>query len=103
MGNTRLWKIPVSYCVCGVVYIEAPTLAGAIEIARDDPSVPTPDDAEFIDGTWEGEGDEEYVRDCFNDGEEDVVEDVDAEDDDTPDVEALFRMFDNSTELKITR
>lgn len=95
MGNTKLWRIPVSYCVCGIVHIEAPTLAEAIEIARDDPTVPTPDDAEFIDGTWEVESDEAYIRSCFNEGEEDVVEDSIVESTDIPDVEALFQMFEN--------
>ena len=38
----KTWKIPVSWEVCGVVEIQAPTLDQAIEIAKTDDTIKLP-------------------------------------------------------------
>lgn len=73
----KSWKVPVSWQCCAVITVEASSLAEAIEIAKDEAGViPLPDDWEYVDGSWElshGEGDEDYVRQCYNDNQTDVV------------------------------
>ena len=51
--NTKVWKIPVTYSMTGIIEIKADTLKEAIDIALNDDSIPLPDDAYYIDDSWE--------------------------------------------------
>ena len=45
----KKWKIPVTWEVCGYVYVDADTLEEAMETARDDEGViPLPDDNDYV-------------------------------------------------------
>lgn len=72
----KTWKIPVAWQEMGTVVVEANTLEEAIEIARDDDGIiPIPDDGTFIDGSWEVDcEDENYLREWYNDNQEDEEE-----------------------------
>ena len=74
-NNMKTWKIPVVWQEMGVVKVEANTLAEAIEIARDDDGViPIPDNGSFLDGSWEVDcDDEDYLRQFYNDNQEDEM------------------------------
>ena len=67
------WKIPVTWEVCGYVYVDADTLEEAMETARDDEGViPLPDDNDYVDGSWRlSETDENFVREMYNDNQQD--------------------------------
>lgn len=69
----KSWKIPVVWQMMGTVTVEANTLEEAIEIAQDDEGViPIPDDGTFLDGSWEVDcSDEDYIRELYNDNQED--------------------------------
>ena len=69
----KTWKIPVCWQEMGVIEVKAPTLAKAIEIAKDEEGViPLPDDGYYVDGSWEvSSTDEELLRACYNDNKED--------------------------------
>ena len=62
------WKIPVTWQMCGFVYIDAPTLEEAMEIAKDeDGTIPLPNDGNYVDGSWElSDSNPDYVRECYN-------------------------------------
>ena len=72
----KTWKIPVVWQEMGTVKVEANTLAEAIEIARDDDGViPIPDNGSFLDGSWEVDcEDVDYLREWYNDNQEDKEE-----------------------------
>lgn len=67
----KTWNIPITYSVSGMVKIEAETLEDAMRIAKDeDEQIPLPDDADYIDGSWElsfGMDEIDIVRDLYND------------------------------------
>lgn len=69
------WRIPVTWEVCGMLKIEAKTLEEAMDIARDDDGeIPLPD-GEYVDGSWRlSDQDVDFVRECYNDGQEDEEE-----------------------------
>ena len=69
----KKWKIPVTWEVCGYVYVDADTLEEAMETARDDEGViPLPDDNDYVDGSWRlSETDENFVREMYNDNQQD--------------------------------
>lgn len=69
----KVWSIPVTWEVCGIVKVEAATLAEAMEIARDDVGeLEIPKSLEYVDGSWAlSSDDERYVRICFNNSQED--------------------------------
>ena len=69
----KKWKIPVTWEVCGYVYVDADTLVEAMETARDDEGIiPLPDDNDYVDGSWRlSETDENFVREMYNDNQED--------------------------------
>ena len=69
----KTWKIPVSWSVCGQAEIKANTLSEAIEKAKYDPSVGLPEESEYLDESWEVDDEcgEDYIRERFNDGQED--------------------------------
>ena len=69
----KKWKIPVTWEVCGYVYVDADTLEKAMETARDDEGViPLPDDNDYVDGSWRlSETDENFVREMYNDNQQD--------------------------------
>lgn len=54
----------------GNAIVEADTLEEGIEIVQN-PDFPLPDDEECVSGGLDISGDEDYVRDFYNDGQED--------------------------------
>lgn len=71
--NTKIWKIPVTYSMAGMIEIKADTLKEAIDIALNDESIPLPDDAYYIDSSWGVCDSEEYIRECYNNNQEDNI------------------------------
>ena len=71
----KQWKIPVTWEVCSMITVEADTLEEAMEIARDDAGeIPCPTDHDYVDGSWRlSENDDEFVRGCYNDGQQDDI------------------------------
>lgn len=69
----KKWKIPVTWEVCGYVYVDADTLVEAMETARDDEGViPLPAESDYVDGSWcLSETDENFVREMYNDNQQD--------------------------------
>ena len=69
----KRWKIPVTWEVCGYVYVEADTLEAAMETARDDEGViPLPTESDYVDGSWRlSESNEDFVREIYNDNQKD--------------------------------
>ena len=69
----KKWKIPVTWEVCGYVYVDAETLVEAMETARDDEGViPLPTESDYVDGSWRlSETDENFVREMYNDNQQD--------------------------------
>lgn len=69
----KKWKIPVTWEVCGYVYVDADTLVEAMETARDDEGViPLPSESDYVDGSWRlSETDENFVREMYNDNQQD--------------------------------
>ena len=68
----KKWKIPVTWEVCGYVYVDADTLVEAMETARDDEGViPLPTESDYVDGSWRlSETDENFVREMYNDNQQ---------------------------------
>lgn len=56
----KQWRIPCTWSVMGTAVVEADTLEEAIEMVKD-PEFPLPDD-------------EDFIRDFYNDGQEDDEE-----------------------------
>lgn len=71
----KTWRIPVSWEMMGMVNVEANTLEEAMDIARDESSdIPLPE-GDYVDGSWVlSEDDEDYIRECYNDNQEDQEE-----------------------------
>ena len=69
------WKIPVTWSVCSVVYIEKPTLEEAMEAVGDESNdIQLPSDPDYIDGSWElSHTDVEEVRQCYNNNQKDDI------------------------------
>lgn len=69
----KKWKIPVTWEACGDVYVDADTLEEAMETARDDEGViPLPTESDYVDGSWRlSETDENFVREMYNDNQQD--------------------------------
>ncbi len=69
----KTWTIPVAWTMMSVINVEAKTLDEAIEIAKDDAGViPIPDDAVFLDGSWEVDcSDSAYIREWYNNNKQD--------------------------------
>lgn len=69
----KKWKIPVTWEVCGYVYVDADTLVEAMETARDDEGViPLPTESDYVDGSWRlSETEENFVREMYNDNQQD--------------------------------
>lgn len=69
----KRWKIPVTWEVCGYVYVDADTLVEAMETARDDEGViPLPTESDYVDGSWRlSESNEDFVREMYNDNQKD--------------------------------
>ena len=67
----KTWKIPVSWEVCGVVEIQAPTLDRAIEIAKTDDTIKLPD-GEYVCGSFDVTvDDDDLIRNYYNQGQKD--------------------------------
>lgn len=65
------WNVPVYWQMKSVIEVEADTLEDAIYKAQTDDN-PLPADGEYLDGSWEaGDEDVEFVRECYNNGQED--------------------------------
>ena len=48
-----VWRIPVTWEMCGIVKIYAATIEKAMEIAKDEEGViPLPDNGNYVDGSW---------------------------------------------------
>lgn len=64
----KIWKIPVSWEMCGMVKINAPTLDEAMDIARDrDEVIPIPEDSTYVDGSWDLSCDDlDVIRKAYN-------------------------------------
>ena len=71
--NTKIWKIPVTYSMAGIIEIKADTLKEAIDIALNDDSITLPDDAYYIDDSWGVCDSEEYIRECYNNNQKDNI------------------------------
>ena len=67
----KIWNIPVSWEVVGMVEIQAPTLEKAIEIARTDDSIELPC-GEYVDGSFDVTvDDDDLIRNYYNQGQQD--------------------------------
>ena len=67
----RIWKIPVSWEVAGVVEIQAPTLDRAIEIAKTDDTIKLPY-GEYVSGSFDVTvDDDDLIRNYYNQGQQD--------------------------------
>lgn len=66
----KQWKIPYTWSVRGTAIVEADTLEEAIEIVQD-PDFPLPDNEEYVPESFGISGDENYIRDFYNDGQKD--------------------------------
>ncbi len=65
-SSYHIWKIPVTWEVCGSVLIPAKTLKEAMEIVKNDDTIPVPK-GEYVDGSWSlSSDDEQFVLECFN-------------------------------------
>lgn len=57
-----IWKIPVTWEMCGIVTVGAETLVQAMEIACDkDGIIPLPSDCSYVDGSWSLSSDDEEI------------------------------------------
>jgi hypothetical protein len=65
------WKIPVTWEMMGFLYVSAPTLADAIDVAYDE-STPLPYNGDYIEGSFELADDEDAIRSLWNDDMEDL-------------------------------
>lgn len=75
----KKWKVPVYWELKSVMEVEADTLEEAIDTLQTGDN-PLPTDGEYVDGSWEaGDDDVEFVRECYNNGQEDEKEDGDIE------------------------
>ena len=74
--ETKTWCIPVTFEMCGCVFVEAPTLAEAMQIVKkDEDDIPLPIEQEYVDGSFGPTfDDEEYIRLWWNAGLEDCVD-----------------------------
>lgn len=67
----KTWKIPVAWEVCGLMEIQASTLEEAMDIAKNDDTIPLPD-GYYIDGSFDLDCYEiEIIRECYNDNQKD--------------------------------
>lgn len=71
----KTWRIPVVWQEWGFVNIEANSLEEAIEIARDDDGVILLPEGNYVDDSWEVDCvDEDFLRQCYNDNQQDEEE-----------------------------
>lgn len=69
------WRIPVVWQEYGFVDIEANTLKEAIEIAKDDDGVIPLPEGNYVEDSWELDCcDEDFIRNCYNDNQQDEEE-----------------------------
>lgn len=71
----KTWKVPVIWEACGIVEVEANTMAEALVIAKDDDGViPLPKESEYVDGSWDLSDDNaEEIRYSYNDNQPDEL------------------------------
>lgn len=71
----KIWEIPVSWEMVGMVKIQAPTLEKAIDLARHDDSIELPY-GEYVDGSFDVTvDDDDLIRQCYNNGQQDESDD----------------------------
>lgn len=73
VDHPQVWKIPVSWEMCGYAYVTAPTLAEAVEKVRsNNDDIPLPDDASYVDDSFAPSYDDvEEIRSLHNDNRPD--------------------------------
>ena len=65
------FKIPMTWEVCSILTISADSLDSAIKYAREESdNIPLPDDGEYVDGSFDVSGDDDFVKECYNSIEE---------------------------------
>lgn len=69
----KVWEIPVTWEMCGVIQIEAPTIKEAIrKILTEEENVPLPDDSYYVDSSLVASmDDEEECRELYNNNQPD--------------------------------
>lgn len=74
--ETKMWRIPVTFEMCGCVFVEAPSLAEAMQIVKkDEDDILLPIEQEYVDGSFGlTSDDEEWIRHSFNSGMKDCVD-----------------------------
>lgn len=71
---SKTWQVPVYWQMKSVVEVEADTLEDAIYQVQTGDN-PLPEDGEYLDGSWEaGDEDIEFVREVYNNGQEDEAD-----------------------------
>lgn len=70
--NSKTWKIPVAWELCGYVYVDAPTLAEAMKKVRtDNDDIPLPEGS-YVDGSFVlSYDDETEIRSLHNQNQKD--------------------------------
>ena len=69
------WRIPVTWEMCGTVTVQAGMLAEAMKKARNDASIPLPEESVFVDGSFDlSVVEEETVREFYNNNQKDEGE-----------------------------
>lgn len=74
----KTWKIPVTWQMCGYVYVDADKLEDAIESVREDHrEYPLPDEATYVEDSFQlSDDDIELIRTSYNDNRPDSDEDT---------------------------
>lgn len=69
----KIWAIPVSWEVAGIVKIPADSLDEAIQIIRHDESIELPS-GEYVDGSFDVTvDDDDLIRNYYNHGQQDEI------------------------------
>lgn len=69
----KIWAIPVSWEVAGIVKIPANTLDEAFHAVKHDESIELPS-GEYVDGSLDVTvDDDDIIRDCYNHGQKDDI------------------------------
>lgn len=55
----KIWKIPVTWEVCGIVEVKANTLEKAMDIVQTDDSIELPTNNSYVDGSFRLSTDDE--------------------------------------------
>lgn len=58
----KTWKIPVEWSMAAIIEITADTIEEAIEITKEDFSIPLPVESEYIEDSWLVNEDIDYIN-----------------------------------------